>query len=34
MAADDSIFLGASRKPDDSYQQAEALLLNTATATA
>lgn len=27
MAADDSIFLGASRKPDDSYQQAEALLL-------
>jgi DNA helicase HerA-like ATPase len=27
MAADDRIFLGASRKPDDSYQQAEALLL-------
>ena len=25
--ADDSIFLGASRKPDDTYQQAESLLL-------
>ncbi len=28
--ADDSIFLGASRKPDDTYQQAESLLLNRA----
>jgi len=27
MATEDSIFLGASRKPDDSYQQAEGLLL-------
>lgn len=27
MAGDDSIFLGASRKPDDSYQEAENLLL-------
>ncbi|MET3662656.1 DNA helicase HerA-like ATPase [Aquamicrobium ahrensii] len=27
MAGDDSIFLGASRKPDDSYQEAETLLL-------
>ncbi|MGH7002840.1 MAG: helicase HerA-like C-terminal domain-containing protein [Alphaproteobacteria bacterium] len=27
MAADKSIFLGASRKPDDAYQQAETLLL-------
>ncbi len=27
MAGDDSIFLGASRKPDDSYQEAESLLL-------
>jgi hypothetical protein len=25
--ADDSIFLGASRKPDDTYNQAESLLL-------
>ncbi|MBN9074354.1 MAG: DUF853 domain-containing protein [Rhizobiales bacterium] len=27
MAEDDSIFIGASRKPDDSYQKAEKLLL-------
>lgn len=27
MTAEDSIFLGASRRPDDSYQQAESLLL-------
>ncbi|WP_378943742.1 helicase HerA-like C-terminal domain-containing protein [Mesorhizobium sp. ANAO-SY3R2] len=27
MAQDDSIFIGASRKPDDSYQRAEQLLL-------
>ncbi len=27
MAQDDSIFIGASRKPDDSYQRPEALLL-------
>jgi DNA helicase HerA-like ATPase len=27
MASDESIFLGASRKPDDSYQRAEQLLL-------
>ncbi|EKF40598.1 helicase HerA-like C-terminal domain-containing protein [Nitratireductor indicus] len=27
MTADDSIFLGASRKPDDTYQQPERLLL-------
>lgn len=28
MAESDSIFLGASRKPDDSYQRAESLLLS------
>ncbi len=27
MTADDAIFLGASRKPDDSYQQPEYLAL-------
>ena len=27
MADDTSIFIGASRKPDDSYQRAEQLLL-------